>query len=267
MRILVTGSNGFIGRHLMTQFARGSWSSVDIVTWSRREHGDLLSVGALEHLAHKIQPSVIVHLAWSSTWESNYALDPRNELWVEVGTRLLHLSQTLGMWVLYSGSAADELSEKSFDTPYGRAKCELRTAVNTCPNADLWTWFRPQYVYSLPHRRPALLRQLHESANPEAFTPERPDDLRDWIDVRDVASGIAAILAKRVLGVVDVGSGKAHTVQQFLKAARLGETEERAAIDLQLWEEAPRGADIQPLENLGWSPSYTQALFASLGRS
>lgn len=267
MRVLVTGAGGFIGGFLVPELQRALGSGVEVVTWPSRRQGDMRISGVLEKVLRDEGPNIVVHLAWSPTSPRDYVNDPGNIEWAQVGAHLANLSRQQGIWVLFAGSAADELSEDSFDTPYGRAKFELRAAVSECINEGLSTWFRPQYVYSIPHRRPALLRKMYETENPEAFTPERPEDLRDWIDVRDVASGIAAILANGMLGVVDVGSGKAHTVKQFLDVVRLGEVKTLSLDDLQHWDAAPKGADIRRLEDLGWGPTYTQKLFATLGRS
>lgn len=267
IRVLVTGAGGFIGRFLVPELQRNLGNCVEVFTWQDRRQGDMRIRGVLEKALRDVEPDIVVHLAWSPTSSRDYASDPENAEWAQVGAHLANLARRQGMWVLFAGSAADELSEDSFDTPYGRAKCELRVEVSRSIDEGLSTWFRPQYVYSIPHGRPALLRQLYEVEDPGAFAPERPEDLRDWIDVRDVASGVAAILANGILGVVDVGSGKAHTVKQFLDAVRRGEVKTPSPADLQCWETAPQGADIRPLEDLGWTPSYTQALFARLGRS
>ena len=266
MRILVTGSGGFIGMHLLGEITHHFGSAVEVLTWSGRRQGDLRVPGVLESKVRAIKPDAVVQLAWSPTSVPDYAMKPENALWLDVGLRLAKLSQELGFWVLFAGSAADELSEDTFKTPYGNAKRNLRTVVLNQGRNGLCTWFRPQYVYSVEYRRPALLRQTFAEEGKDAFTPDRPDDLRDWIDVRDVATGITAILANRILGVVDLGSGKAHTVQQFLTAVRLNEIRDASKTDLSLWQSSPRGADMRTLEAVGWQPRFTQALFTRFGR-
>lgn len=264
VRVLITGSQGFIGRHLIDELKLNFKDRIEIFAWQRIQQGDLRVKGVLEDAVRRLQPNVIVHLAWSRASLSDYALDPLNACWVDVGARLAKLAHRTGLWVMFAGSAADELSEDIYNTPYGRAKRDLREIVRDQLHEELYTWFRPQYVYSIQDRRPALLRQFFDSACSNDFHPERPNDLRDWVDVRDVASGLNAILQNRITGVVDLGSGKAHTVQEFLDAIRLGEVPTGPDLNFRHWDMAPSGCNTAALRQFGWSPTHTQLLFAGL---
>lgn len=265
-RILVTGAGGFIGRHLVEQFHQSLGGRTEVLTWEGRHQGDMRVKGVLEHALLDLKPSIVVHLAWAPVSSPEYTRNPENALWVKVGTHLAQLSESLGFWILLTGSAADEVSEESFDTPYGQAKRNLRETASRLITHGLATWLRPQHVYSLDHRRPLLLQQLFSNPASHEFFPKRPRDLRDWVDVRDVVSAITTVVHDRIRGKVNLGSGKAHTVQQFVDAALLGEVKQVLESDSESWREAPNGADMRILEDLGWYPKHTQTLFASLGR-
>lgn len=68
MKVLLTGSNGFVGQHVLSAFAdqdvevkvlvrNGGGSSKDIV-------GDLNDLGAIKDSIKEFAPEVLVHLAW-----------------------------------------------------------------------------------------------------------------------------------------------------------------------------------------------------------
>jgi nucleoside-diphosphate-sugar epimerase len=70
MKVVVTGSSGFIGTHLVTELARAGWDvhGLDIRppqaigAWTHHEC-DLLDAGLLKRTLQEIDPAIVVHLA------------------------------------------------------------------------------------------------------------------------------------------------------------------------------------------------------------
>ena len=75
---------------------------------------------------------------------------------------------------------------------------------------------------------------------------------RDWIHVDDIVTAICTLIPDKFRGVLDIGTGKNHSVLELAK--KLGKS------DLPIKEDTPGEpdslcADITILKSLGWSPT------------
>ena len=79
-RVLVTGSNGFIGKHTLGPLESAGFEV-------HRAAGDLLAPGAAAALIESVRPSHLLHLAWETT-HGSYWTSPLNERWAEASIAL-----------------------------------------------------------------------------------------------------------------------------------------------------------------------------------
>jgi nucleoside-diphosphate-sugar epimerase len=228
--VLVTGAGGFIGREVVGAVRRSGHDVVAIEhRWAAIEEVD-------EALSGRA-PTWCAHLGW-------YA-DPGDYLTSVDGNRRsladsLDLVALLGRigcdHVVVTGSCAEyapasvDLTETAEVAPwsaYGAAKAALHLLLGSSlrPTGLTVTWAR---LFNLtgPGEHPARLvpsvvRSLLEDRPMDLTTGEQ---VRDFLDVTDVAAALVALGERRVDGVVNVCSGTGVELRDLLRrvGARLG---------------------------------------------
>lgn len=256
LTVLVTGATGFLGRHVLGQIRH-----LHVVPWTREAFGDLLEEAARRKALERVGPNAVLHLGWAHTGRADYELTDEHEAWTDASLSLASTCAERGIWFLGCGSAADGPNDLRFTTPYARAKQRLRHEILNLDGRI--TWLSPQFVFSYAERRPRLLAAYLEAAqNNEPFFVAHAENLRDFIHVVDVASGVASVLDHGLRGRVYLGSGTERSPQALVAAAaNWGNLHPRPGIGA-----PPRRADETPkqLEVVGWRPTKTDAFFASL---
>jgi GDP-4-dehydro-6-deoxy-D-mannose reductase len=224
--VLVTGANGFIGKHL-----------VRLVSESNREvvavQGDLRRPDIAAAAVAKAQPSAVVHLATSAG-----SLNAWNALAQDVAMagnviRALscHSPDALllvpGSAAQYGWGSAEYLAEDSPRVPvsgYGAMKCVLEDALFLPPLSGRVRviWARTFNVLGpgQPLRAPVASWATQLASTKRAGRAHvRVGNLaaiRDFLDVRDVAEAYIALLGSDFDGPVNVGSGVAVELRQIL---------------------------------------------------
>lgn len=261
MRLLVTGSTGFLGKHLMRLLAHYPLASYEVVSWSRETMGDVLLAAHRQAALSKLEPDAVIHLAWSSTLHPGYREDSANAMWGAASIDFMHECAGRGIRFFAIGSAADTPGDPTFNSPYSTAKRAYRLAFSDIRESCEMTWLRPQYVVSLEDQRPSVVRAYLDVRGRADLPLKHPEAELDFVHVGDVVKGIRMAVEHNVTGIVNLGSGYLHSVQELL-----------AAVDRQL-----EGTTLDPatflrprrsstatdvLLSLGWRPTNTQAFFA-----
>ncbi len=258
-RLLITGATGLIGRHLLAVLAASTQAPGEVIPWDRVAMGSLLRASDQRAAIDVVRPTVLLHLAWSSTQTDDYDVALENYDWASSGIELARECINRGIWFIATGSAADTVGDGSFQSPYSAAKRQFRSEVQALSARGRTTWLRPQYVVSIEDRRPRVVRAYLDRGPGSGFKLLDPDRRVDFIHVDDVASGIALAIEHGLTGTVDLGSGTLHSARELL-----------AALDRFTSPEASRGSSRTPsasltrpdrLLDLGWQPVRTQALF------
>ena len=281
--LLVLGARGFVGRHLCTAAEE---AGLRVIRASRRGSGadvaaDLLDPGSLRALIDRTAPDAVANAAGiasvAASWE-----DPGRSIAVNAGgaENLLEAvgSAAPGTHVLcissaqvYGEPAPGRLpfrEEQRLDpvSPYGRAKAQMEAA---CARAAERTPVAVVRAFNLlgpgqddEHAPSGFARDVAAAeAAGEAEAEVRignPGAARDFLDVRDGATALVAVIERRLTGTYNLCSGRATALSELIEL--LGEASSlpvRAREDPVLHRPADPATsygDPGRLRAAGWEP-------------
>lgn len=280
-RLLLTGANGFIGRHALPHLlSRGfevhavsseARETEEGVRWHR---ADLLAREDVAELVREVQPSHLLHFAWDVT-PGKFWTSVENLRWVEASLSLLQeFARAGGSRVVMAGSCAEYdwrygyCSE--FVTPlaprtlYGAAKHSLQLITSSAASElNLSTaWGRIFFLYG-PFEAPARLvpQVIRGLLARERVACTEGNQLRDFLYVEDVASAFAALLDSELTGALNIASGKPVSIKEVVTriAGQLGgrDLTDFGALPASKDEPPVLVADVSRLKGeLGWHPAF-----------
>ncbi len=220
MRVLVTGGEGFIGRHAVAALrARG----VAVATHRDNALGrraDLLDAGDRRALIAAERPTHLLHLAWV-TEHGRFWHSPLNADWEAASADLFaRFLGAGGVRAVGCGSCTEygwggdteclrEDSPLAPHTPYGEAK--LRTWERLAALGENTAWGRPFFMFG-PGETPTRLLPLmvRAAASGVALDCGPGGTRRDFWDTRNVGAAFAALLLSGVTGPVNIARGVAE---------------------------------------------------------
>lgn len=279
-RVLLTGSTGFIGRHVLE--ALGQRSGLDIHTMHRRvpvsvpmgttaHQGDVLDREAVTAVLRSVKPDTLLHFAWAVPPPGERLYErPENQDWADATVAMVQsFGEAGGQRVVIAGSCIEygdlpspfRESDSAMPTSlYGHEK--LRCAQEVLQvNAALSVAVARIFFLFGPHEErsrliPTVIANLLVG-QPAALSAGT--QRRDFMDVREVADAAVSIAESDVRGLVNIGSGEAISVADLARAtARLLNGEHL----LRFGEQAAGGdaaADIvagidRLRDEVGWRP-------------
>lgn len=236
-RVLVTGGNGLIGRHLAAGLGALGFEMHAV---SRRggpgpnDHAvDIFDAAGVDSLLRRLRPSHLLHLAWT-TEHGKFWHDSANEDWLRASLRLVDAFAAHGGrhlvgagtcaeydWTQGDGDLSAEDAPIRPATPYGEAKARLAEALLT--RSDLTAaWGRIFFVFGpgedsrrlIPSVAQAVLRGMPADIGPG-------DQIRDFIDSRDAARLFTTLLAGGLAGPFNIATGQGHRIRDV--AARMAD--------------------------------------------
>ncbi len=235
MKIAVTGSTGFIGRHVVTELERRGHAVLLLVRassvlpegWQRYEQHSCHSAGAAVAAS---SPDAIIHLAWGglpryqSSHHFEQELPAQYALLKSVlragGPRVV-VAGTCFEYGMQSGPL-DESMEAQPSNPYAFAKnalrCQLQFLQREVP-FEL-TWARLFYVHGEGQAPGSLLPQLQAAAarGEAVFPMSGGEQLRDYLPVTEVASHLVSLAeCEAGQGIVNVCSGRPTSVRALVE--------------------------------------------------
>jgi UDP-glucose 4-epimerase len=284
-RVLVTGSDGFVGKALCrTLSERGA----SVFGMSRSAGGqsclagvhkvDLLDRSTVKDVVSEISPELVVHLAASKTRgvelvEYNHAYQVNlqgslNLVDACAAHQCLRGFVFLGSCEEYGllGAPFTEQSREIPVTAYAVTKLAVTQLLQSFWRGRHFpaVILRPSVIYGPGQKQdmflPALIKTLLSGSR---FKMSAGVQTRDYIHVGDVVAGIlAALHSRQVWGeVINLSSGKAVRIKDMaLKVARLIGTDalerlEFGALDYRQGESMSYWAsNALARERLGWSP-------------
>jgi nucleoside-diphosphate-sugar epimerase len=226
--VLVTGADGFVGRQTVKPLESLGF---EVIARSRQDC-DLLDAGRMRDLLDTTRPRCILHCAWEVT-HGRFWSAPENLDWVGATLALARHAARVGVrrfvgvgscaeYDWSDGGAADRAEGDRVlpDTLYGKAKLATATLLEAfCAGAGMgFAWARLFHLYG-PGEHPA--RFVPSIVRPlAAGQPARVRHgqlVRDLMRVEDAGAALAALVAGRLGGVVNVASGQGVTLGDFAR--------------------------------------------------
>ena len=235
MDILLTGCDGFIGKHLNTYLS----TKHKIIGLDVKSGNDLLVCD----LNYSVD--LVIHLAARSGIKDS--LNNPTDYWknnVIASKRLFDYFKNTK--ILYASSST---AYEPFRNPYAMSKYAMEQIA---PNNSLGMRFTTAYGPGARESMliPRILRNDLEYIN--------TNHSRDFIHVNDIVSAIDVLIDShidtpyRYNGVIDVGTGITNTLTSIIDRFKLNvkrlEGDEHERLD--------NKADINILNDLGWKPKY-----------
>jgi UDP-glucose 4-epimerase len=282
--ILVTGANGFLGRHVARLFARkgqivsglghGDWSREEWESWGLSEwHCADVTLSNLTQLVK--EPTIIVHCAGSGS--VGFSVDaPLADFkrTVETTAHVLEYVRTVAPTcrVVYPSSASVygtveslPIQENAHTSPisqYGVHKLMAEQMVASYARQfDTSTAIvRLFSVYGCRLHKQLLWDACRKFANDDNVFMGTGDEIRDWLHVEDAAELLfaAAQHASKECPIVNGGSGEGITVRELLIHLKSNIS---PVGSIPIFSGASRPgdpsryiADIESSKRWGWSP-------------
>ena len=246
-RVLVLGSNGFVGGWLAKELSARGWdvlgsdvadaSAHDDYAWYRP--CDVLDASGLARLIREARPDAVVNLAAVSSVGQSWR-NPRLTMEVNVmGTlNLLEVARAsqapprlllVGSSEQYSPSNEPLRESDPIDAsnPYGMSKAtQEQVALLYAREWDVPVCLTRSFNHTGPGQAPTFVlpawcnqvAAIERTGEPGTLHVGNLHVARDFSDVRDVCRAYAMILESDLVGeVLNVGSGKAHTLRDLAR--------------------------------------------------
>ena len=238
-RILVTGSEGFIGSFLVN-YMMNDMVYKDFVI-------DTLDIKKGQDIGDFTRPDIrydcVIHLAAFA--DIRNSLDDPDRFWenyVEKARGLFKYCEVNNIRLLYASSAG---AKEWWLNPYATTK---KVNEIMAPHNSVGMRFFNVYQQEYQSRQDMLFRMLEDKT-----ATYLTRHTRDWIHVEDVCRAILRLIPSTITGIVDIGSGQPTTVLELAEAFHQG--------DLPIKEDTPGEpdelcAEIGALDKLGWYPTY-----------
>ncbi len=281
MKVLVTGANGFIGRHCVAQLqAKGHEvhavssamrEATPGVTWHR---ADLLAEGEAPALVRRIGATHLLHLAWC-TAPGKYWTALENFDWIRASLAMIQAFTASGGKRLVAagtcaeydwgggGICAEATTPLAPGTLYGNSKhaLQLLLAAWSRQTGLSSAWGRVFSLYG-PHEYPQRLMAstITSLLDGNMASCGNPGLVRDYLHAEDVASAFVALLESELTGPVNIGSGHGVALGDIVTTIgkKLGAADRvrLPSVPAQSMEPTFLVAETSKLALTGWTPKF-----------
>lgn len=240
MKVLVTGANGYIGRHVAKALLDKGAEVIacDIVTDDLDERAECKTLNLFELPEGNVyeqlgSPDVCLHMAWRNGFVHNASTQIGDlsahykflTSMIDGGLKQLAVMGTMhevGYWV----GAIDENTPCNPISMYGIAKDALRRAmILYCKQKEcILQWLRAYYILGDDKKNNSIFCKLLLAAEEgkKTFPFTMGKNQYDFITVDELADQLsAAVMQKEVTGIINCCTGRpmslAERVEQFIK--------------------------------------------------
>jgi nucleoside-diphosphate-sugar epimerase len=280
-RVLLTGANGFIGRHALAQLLQEGFDVHAVSTQQQfAQHPslhwhqiNLLDAVKAKRLVAQVRPEQLLHLAWCAK-PGSYWTSPENLQWVRASLDLLEAFTVQGgKHAVLVGSCAEydwrygycreDITPLLPATVYGRCKNATRELVEVFSQVHglpiAWgRIFNAYGPYEAPQRLvPAVLNALIRG---KAAACTHGEQVRDFLHAADVASALITLLQAQATGSFNIASGQPVRLRDVVEhlARRLDAIGllQFGALEVSADDPPLLLADNQRLLALGWRARF-----------
>ena len=222
--VLVTGSNGFIGKFLLPELSE---LDLNIYTLSRSNKlskvdfkGSFFDKQFVTNILKKIKPEVVIHLAWETTPSLFYS-SKKNKKWsartIEFikefysygGAKFIFMSTCEEYGIYKNKIKPNEDSPCNPISTYGVEKNNVSIYLQENYDEKKWVILRNYFVVGLNEKKEKLLSYMIDNfKRNHPVILKRPHDIIDIIDVRDVSIIIKKLLKINFSGILNIGNSK-----------------------------------------------------------
>jgi nucleoside-diphosphate-sugar epimerase len=246
-RVVVTGASGFIGCQTLKLLNKSGYEvcaitsdiknklTIEGVHW---EEINLLNKEDIKPILEKFNPTDFLHFAWDAT-PGKYTNSEENLKWVRASIDMLILFKNNGgkrfvfagtcfEYDLKYGYLIENTTPTNPSSLYGTCKLSFENiAQKYCLNNDIkFITGRIFYLYGeRENSRRVIPYVINCLLNNETAYCSHGNQVRDFLNVKDVASAFVEILKSDVEGVVNIGSGNAIKLREIL--LKIGEKLEK----------------------------------------
>jgi len=230
MKILLTGSEGFIGQNLKTYLQ----DRHQLICLDKKTGNDLVTC----NLDYDVD--VVIHLAGLSGVRDS--LDNPTEYWINnVVTTHRIFEKFNNKKILYASSST---AKEPWRNPYAMSKYYMETIA---PENSIGMRFTT--VYGPGARESMLIPRLLRNDVPYINV----DHTRDFIHVNDIATAIGLLLLYEGTEkqVIDIGTGKSINLLDLLYEINIKKIEKKIGT---VFERKDNTAQLDFLTKMGWKP-------------
>ena len=240
MKILVTGSTGFIGNHLVTKLLKKKYQVVcavrdkkklDSLPWASE-------VDIIECDLHKGLPSflgdnipdTLMHLAWSGLpnyyslhhMEKNLPADMRFlRAMIDLGIKNLVVTGTCFEFGMQNGPLSSDMPTSPHNS-YALAKDTLRKWLEALLDEIDFNlkWVRLFYIYGKGQNSSSIIAQLDQAidSNESVFNMSGGEQLRDYLPVEKVTEFLTEIIVhNNTKGILHCCSGNPISIRRLVE--------------------------------------------------
>ncbi|MFT6765298.1 MAG: UDP-glucuronate decarboxylase [Alteromonas naphthalenivorans] len=239
-KIIITGANGFIGRHLIPFFEQEyqlygfylehntTIEKFPYINWIKVNLKDFM---ATSHAIKEISPDGLIHLAWNIQ-DPNYQTSIENFEWVAASLNIIKaFGENKGKRLLIAGSCieydwgrtnfSEKCSHLNWQLPYANAKNSLHKMTQCLSSlySFSYVWTRIFYLYG-PHQPsrcliPSIINNLSQDKKIQCNDSSQ---FLDYLHVHDVAQGIYKAFISDHNGPINICSSQGTKVKDIALA-------------------------------------------------
>jgi nucleoside-diphosphate-sugar epimerase len=237
MKILITGSSGFLGINLLNALIP---LNCEIITIGRNKSQykisnchhiecDLIELKKFENDLIKFDPDILIHLAWFGIPELNKKNSEINKKMTLSLLKVIDKLKSLKK-IISTGSCLEyknrnkecfENDEIESDEPFPNAKnFTMNSIIEKSNELEIdYYWLRVFYLFGIHQKEtsliPSIIKSLMKRQSPKI---NNPFDKKDYISVRDTVQIIIKIIFVNFLkGIYNVGSGSTYNPIEISK--------------------------------------------------